>query len=237
MTTEELEQLLAISKKQDEKERSQQMLQSAANFVGKCFSSHLFQRLPKANKQIYLRKIEDVKIDSNGKIAYLYTQITFTGHGDTFKINVDKGSSDQPFPTWICSWSNEIESNLFEHIKNEVIAHGETYFDVISKLFKQTSLTTNGQMNKYNAQFYLLEKAGYSFIELPQDVFQLLSCYEHPFLYNEKILNTEQSIQIIKFIADDIIKNAQSWGGSILNRDRPRYETLIKFYNTYNHNG
>jgi hypothetical protein len=64
-------------------------------------------------------------------------------------------------------------------------------------------------------------------------VLQILSWNNHPFIYEGKLLNTPESISIIKIIANNLIKNARDWEGTILSRDQPRYEALISFYNKY----
>ena len=71
---------------------------------------------------------------------------------------------------------------------------------------------------------------GCSFVDVPQDVFQILTYSNHPFLYETKMLNTQESIEIIRMIAEEMIENAIQWGDSILSRDQPRYDCLMKFY-------
>lgn len=233
-TIQELEQKLAEAKELAQQSENDKKLEEAKQWIGKCYSSHLFQRLPKPGKQIYIRKIEDVKIDPDGRLNYYYYQIEFINWYDgKFKVEMHRSYSHDPYPTWVSSWSHEINPNLFDQLEKQVKAHAETYFDTISNLFKQSDYITNGNSSDESNKFSLLQKVHSEFIDLPEDVLQVLSWKKHPFIYDGKLLKTESSIDLIKIIADEMIKNANSWGGSIYNRDKPRYDLLINFYNKH----
>jgi len=233
-TIEQLEKQLAEAKLLAKQQEDEKKLKQLQQWVGKCFSSHAFQRVPKPGKNLYIRKIEDVKIDPDGRTQYYFYQLEFMNWYDgKFKVEVLRSCSNEPYPTWVASWSHEIKPELFDEIADRVKAHAETCFDVISSLFKHTDCITVGNHSAEIEKTTLLKSAGHTFLPLPDNVLQILSWNNHPFIYEGKLLNTQESINIIKTIADNLIKNARDWGGTILSRDQPRYEALIYFYNKY----
>lgn len=233
-TVEQLESMLAEAKLLAKQQEDEKKLNQLQQWVGKCFSSHVFQRVPRPGKSLYIRKIEDVKIDPDGRAQYYFYQLEFMNWYDgKFKVEVLRSCSNEPYPTWFASWSHEITPELFDEIADRVRAHAETYFDVISSLFKHTDSIANRDSCNETAKTTLLESAGHTFLPLPDNVLQTLSWNNHPFIYEGRLLNTPESISIIKTIADNLIKNARDWGGTILSRDQPRYEALIYFYNKY----
>ena len=73
-------------------------------------------------------------------------------------------------------------------------------------------------------------------IEGQLNINDILIWESHPFHYGKnKLLNTKESIEIIKKIADSIEINANKWGSTILNRDLPRIKKLRDFYEKYKH--
>jgi hypothetical protein len=224
------QELQNLQHKRAEEQKST-LLENAKQYINKCYASHQFQRVPKPGKSIYIRKIENVRLDSNGEVVYSYNQIEFLNwHNNTFRVEINRGGSKEPYPAWISSWNYPISPELFDQIEIQVKAHAETYFDFISNLFKQTEYIRMGDSCNEESKYKRLEKAGYSFVDVPQDVFQILSYSNHPFLYETKMLNTQESIEIIRIIAEEMIENAIKWGDSILSRDQPRYDCLMKFY-------
>jgi hypothetical protein len=233
-TIQELEQQLAEAKKQAQQSENDKKLEEARQWIGKCYSSHLFQRVPKPGKQIHIRKIEDVKIDPDGRLLYCYYQLEFINWYDgKFKVEMHRSGSHDPYPSWISSWNHEITPDLFDRLETQIKAHAETYFDTISNLFKQSDYITVGDSIDESNEFNLLQKAHCEFIDLPEDVLQILSWKNHPFIYEGALLKNETSITLVKIIADEMIRNANSWGGSIYNRDKPRYDLLMNFYKKY----
>jgi hypothetical protein len=152
-----------------------------------------------------------------------------------FDIKImEYNTQDQPFPSWISSFSNEISEELFNTILEQTKAHAETYFDTIKGLFKQQEYICVGDHSDENIKISLL-KEHFGFITLEENGYEnikdLLSWNHHPFIYgNNQLLYTKESIEMIKNIADKLFKNAASWGGTIYARDYSRAEKLMEFY-------
>ena len=185
-----------------------------------------------------LSKVIGIKFNENDfKVHYELIIITFYFHpyNHTFNFSSNESSfSDRPYPHWIGSFNHTISEKLFNKVYEEVIAHSETYFDKISGLFKQDEDINQGEYSKDRSSYNLLSKH-YEFIDLPitgyQSIRDILAWNNHPFIFNEnKLLNTRESIEMIKDIADKMLENAQRWGGSILDRDLPRVKLLTDFY-------
>jgi hypothetical protein len=235
----ELEKELEKQKALEKEQYKQKRIDEASVWIGKCFSSHLFKRVPAHGKEITIRKITGVSCDSDGRLLYKGLNATFRLHpaSDIFQITIQEYSTqDQPFPSWISSFSHEISEELFDRVMEETKAHSETYFDKMRSIFKQNEYISQGEHSDEATKIKWLSKQ--KFIELPTtgypNVKDILSWNNHPFLYGfNQLLNTKESIEIIKDIADHIEKNARSWGGSILERDLPRINVLREFYNKY----
>lgn len=230
----ELEQAEKLELKKEHDKR----LADAQKWVGKCYSSHLFQRVPNPSKEITIRKITSVEVNKEGKVYYNGINATFRLHqkSNVFSVQIMDYKTDSPFPSWISSFSHEISEELFDTTIIEVKAHAETYFDKMRSIFKQTEYITMGDSHDEssklkwlsNENFITLESTGYQCMK------DLLSWNHHPFLYGfDQLLYTKRSIEIVKEMADELIKNARQWGGTILERDYPRYEKMMKFYNQH----
>lgn len=241
-------ELLAQLKKVEEDEKNEyinKQLQHGQKYINKCYSSHLFQRLPVSGKEIVLRKIESCYWDKGNECVYYKgKQITFKNFRTygSFTFEISEVSSKDPFPSWISSWSHEISPDLFNQVLEQTVAHTETYFDKVKELFKQDYLIRNGDHNDDNNKFELLLSSGAKFIKLKKEgyesILDYLRWYNHPFIYGEdNLLDTKQSIEIIKILTDNLEKEAISWGGSVLQRDRPRIKKLREFYNLHKYDG
>lgn len=236
---EELERELQLQKELEKSSYIEKQLASESKWIGKCFSSHLFERIPKVGKEITLRKITNVVWDKHDEIInYEGLNITFRfwPTRNAFKVEIqDYATRDTPFPSWISSFSHEISEEVFNRIQIEVQAHAETYFDKIRAIFKQNEYISMGDHSDECSKINLLEKQGFQFIELPTEGYpnikDILAWNNHPFLYGaNKLLYTKESMELIPVIADKIEENAQGWGGSIWERDSPRIAALRKFY-------
>ena len=76
----------------------------------------------------------------------------------------------------------------------------------------------------------------YTVIGRYSSVKDVLSWQNHPFLYGaDQLLDTKESIEIVKEIADDMKKHAIQWGGSIWKRDARRIKVLNEFYKKHKH--
>lgn len=234
LTSEQLRQQLVEVEKQEKEQIKTEALEREKHWIGKCYSSHLFQRVPTSGKEITLRRIIGLEW-VNDRVYYVGEHITFLYHPkDRFKVEIQKEwRTDSPFPSWLSSFSHEISNELFEQVYNEVQIHADTYFDKIRAMFKQTEYIRQGDHNKENSKLKWLSKQ--KFITLPDTGYpcikDILAWQNHPFLYgNDQLLNTKESIDIVKEIADDMQENARSWGGSIWERDAPRIKILNEFY-------
>lgn len=236
----ELEEQLAQVKKESKIIEIEKIKTQASQWIGKCFSSHLFQRKPKVGTTITLRKIIDVDVHEDFRVSYKGLNIEFHlyPYYNKFDIKImEYNTQDQPFPSWISSFSHEISEELFNNILGQTKAHAETYFDTIKGLFKQQEYICIGDNNDENIKMSIL-KEHFSFIVLEENGYEnikdLLSWNHHPFIYGKnQLLFTKESIEIVKNIADKLFKNATNWGGTIYNRDYPRAEKLMEFYKKY----
>lgn len=236
----ELEQQLLKAKEQEAKDYENKLLKDAEAWIGKAYSSHLFQRVPAPSKEIVLRKITSVEVIDK-KVYYNSLNICFRLHpeSDIFQVEIHKGGrSESPFPAWISSWNNEISPELFDTIMIEAKAHAETYFDKVRGLFKQQEYITQGDSTTENSYVNLLKENGFKLITLDSKGFNsikdLLSWSRHPFVYGyDQLLYTKESIELVKAIAEKLHSEARKWGGSILERDYPRYMKMMAFYNEH----
>lgn len=236
-TVRDLEIKLENAKKLEHDNYIKSQIEQNSKWIGKCFSTHIFQRIPKSRKEITLRKITKVYWENN-RLMYEGKNITFRLHKPCklFLVEIIDTCSDIPYPSWVGSFNHEINEQLFDQILVETTAHAETYFDKIRGLFKQNHYISIGDQSDEDNKIKWLKDA--TFIDLPTEGFNsvkdILSWYNHPFLYGyNKLLYTRESIEIVKKIADSISENMHSWGGSIYERDSPRVQTLIEFYNKY----
>lgn len=241
----ELEKKLREINEKEEKQRQDDWLNSEIKqHVGKCYSSHLFQKLPKPGITIRIRKIISCTWDKgNNSPIFEVEDISFCRYKQYNKMNfsIEKHSSSEAFPSWMGSWSYEISCDLFDNITEEITAHAEGYFDKIKHLFKQTEYISIGDNNDENNKLSLLE--GFDFIELDMEGYfninDLLVWNNHPFHYGRnKLLNTKESIEIVNKIANKLEENVRNWSysSSIAERDVPRIKKLRSFYNKYKHN-
>jgi hypothetical protein len=238
--TDKLRKDLADAELKEKEAIMHQALEREKHWIGKCYSSHLFQRVPTAGKEITLRRIVDVEWVTD-KVHYVGEHITFMYYPKhkRFKVEIqDRWRTDTPFPSWISSFSHEISNELFEQVYNEVQIHADTYFDKIRAMFKQTEYITQGDHTREqsklkwlsNQKFITLPSTGYSSVK------DVLSWQNHPFLYGaDQLLDTKESIEIVKEIADDMEKHAIQWGGSIWKRDARRIKVLNEFYKKHKH--
>lgn len=238
----ELEREIEEAKKTQQEKIKQDALEREKHWIGKCFSSHLFQRVPKNGKEITIRRVKALDYRDN-RVYYIGEHIVFRYYPQNkiFKVEIeDNWATDSPFPSWISSFSHEITNELFEAVYNEVQIHADTYFSKVAGLFKQTEYITQGDHSDEvgktkwlrNQKFITLTKEGYQ-----TSVKDILAWQHHPFLYGyDQLLDTKESIEIVKNIADEMEKNARSWGGSIWERDAPRIRLLIDFYQKHKHN-
>lgn len=239
-TKEQLERKLRELNENEEKQRQDNWLNSEIKqYVGKCYSTHLFQKLPKPGITIRVRKIISCDWDNGNKCpSFKVLDISFNRYLQYGKMNfsIEERTSNEALPSWIGRWSHEISVELFNSIVEQSIAHGEGYFDKIKHLFRQTEYITQGDHGDESARLDLLND--FNLIDLPMEGYlninDLLIWNRHPFHYGRnKLLNTKESIEIVKKIADSIEKKAIKWGGSIYERDRPRIEKLRSFYEQY----
>lgn len=236
----ELEQQLLKAKEQQAKDYESKLLKDAEAWVGKAYSSHLFQRVPAPSKEIVLRKITSIEV-SNNRVYYIGLNICFRLHpkSNIFKVEIIEGlRSESPFPTWISSFNNEISADLFDTVLIEAKAHAETYFDKMRGLFTQHEYISQGDSTTEDTYIKLLKNNGFPLITLKSNGYNsikdLLSWNKHPFVYGyDQLLYTKESIELVKAIAEDMISRAREWGGSILDRDYPRYEKMMSFYNEH----
>lgn len=238
--TDSLRKQLAEAEAEEKEDIKNNALEREKYWIGKCYSSHLFQRVPTSGKEITLRRIVDLEW-VNDKVQYVGEHITFMYYPKykRFKVEIqDRWATDSPFPSWISSFSHEISNELFEQVYNEVHIHADTYFDKIRSMFKQTEYISQGDHSREQSKLKWLSKQ--KFITLPSTgnpcVKDVLSWQNHPFLYGyDQLLDTKESIEIVKEIADDMEKRARQWGGSIWERDAPRIKILNDFYKMHKH--
>lgn len=211
--------------------------QEASKWIGKCYSSHLFQRVPKNFKSINVRKVTGVKYE-NKRIWYkgINIEMFFFPYQNRFKIDIeDRTHADTPFPTWISSWSHEITEKQFDAIYREAQAHADTYFDKLAKIFKQSEYISQGDhtdessklkwVMMRNQMLDLTAEKGY------ESVKDILSWNRHPYIYETGMLiYNKESIELVKDIADQIETHSRKWGGSVWERDAPRVAKLRAFY-------
>jgi hypothetical protein len=235
-----IKQLQEVEQKEKEQYIQGQLL-SCEKYRNKCYSTHLFQKLPKPGKEIRVRKITDVYWDKgNENVYYKFEEIVFIRYSycSRFQFSITESSSNDPFPSWIGAWSHEITPQLFNTVKEQSQALAEIYFDSIKAMFKQDYLITQGDSSIGNSKLRWL--SDFEFIDLNtkgyDNINDLIRWNNHPFHYGEnKLLNTKDSIEIIKKIADEMEIKMWQWGGSILERDAPRVKALRSFYNQYKH--
>ena len=236
---EKLKQELYLAELEEKKNRKDEVYNNAAKMIGKCYSSHLFQRTPRTKTEFRLLKIIGVKVDDNLRVLYncIRMNLVISPKENFIQLQSrDTCYQDTPFPSYIGSMSHEISSSLFDRVIAEVQAHAETYFDKIRELFNQTEWITCGDHSSEQRKISHMEKAGMKFIHLDSEpsgvsVKEILAWNGHPFLYGkDQLLFTKESIEIVKAIANEMYTNATSWGGSIWERDSPRIVKLNNFY-------
>lgn len=237
----ELEKQLEEARKEETAKIAYAKLSEAKKEIGKAYSTHTFQRLPKPNSQCHLIKVKDVFINSNGVVKYTCEslQINFgdpyTGKRNSINIShMVNREFDTPRPHWIGNFSHEIPSETFDRILLEFTAHAETYFDKIRGLFHCQEMITQGDFQKSATSSSWIAKSGLKLFAVPKDVYELLIWENHPFLYTDyKMLATSESLEIVKLIYSKMEQGAISWGGTIYERDAPRVKKLKEFYNEY----
>jgi hypothetical protein len=234
-TVQQIEQWLAEAKERELQDQIDKSIAEASKWIGKCYSSHLFQRVPKAGRQITVQRIDKVEYNKNrSRIEYQGTRVTLQAWtDDKFSFDINTCSSDTPFPSWIASFSHEIEPALFERILLEARAHADGYFDKIAGLFKQTQYITQGDSTMEGRKCQMVSK--YFHLVNIKDKHRVakdvLSWNYHPFLYDEDTFTvSKESLAIVIDIADAMEESARSWGGSILERDMPRVRALRAFH-------
>lgn len=220
---------------QREKENQKHIkLAEASRWIGKCYSTHTFKRVPKYGTSVVLRKITSVEYIDD-VIYYVGTNVTFNIYdNDLFNLSINNSSkSDSPFSHWMANFSHEISEGSFNTILENVKAHAESYFDTIRPLLKQDEYVTQGDSTGEFKKYQYLKRYN-SFVKLPIDVKDILVYEYHPYIFNyNELLDTKESFEIIKDIANKLRENAISWGGSIYSRDYPRSEILLKYYNQH----
>lgn len=237
----ELERQLEEAKKEELAKEAYKKLSEAKKEIGKAFSTHTFQRLPKPNTRCTLLKVIDVYINDSGQVRYTCETLNLN-FGDPYtgkrnSINITHNTSMQyehPRHHWIGNFSHEISSEIFDRILLEFTAHAETYFDKIRGLFHCQEMITQGDFQKSATSSSWIAQSGLKLFSVPKDVYELLTWDNHPFLYTDyKMLATSESLEIVKLIYRKMEQNAISWGGVIYERDTPRVKKLKEFYNEY----
>ena len=233
----ELERELEAAKKAEQDIQDEISLKDARKWIGKCYSSHLFQRVPRNMKSIHVRKVTNVRVE-DGRVWYEGINIEFQFDKQSKRLRVEIGTrnfNDRPFPTWISNWSHEISEDQFNTLLVEATVHADTYFDKLAEVFKQDQYINMGDSNDERNKIKLLSKRN-TFIDLSKEkgyetVKDILSWNNHPFLYDHShLLFSKESIEIVKDIADEMEESARRWKGSILERDAPRIAKLRAFY-------
>lgn len=237
----ELEKQLEEARKEEAAKEAHARLSEAKEEIGKAYSTHTFQRLPKPNTRCTLLKVLDAYINDSGQVRYTCETLSLN-FGDPYtgkrnSINISHNTSmqyDYPRPHWIGNFSHEIPSETFDRILLEFTAHAETYFDKIRNLFPCQEMITQGEFQKSATSSSLIEKSGLRLFSVPKDVYELLTWENHPFLYTDyKMLATSESMEIVKLIYSKMEQIAIRWGGVIYDRDAPRVKKLKEFYNEY----
>lgn len=237
----ELEKQLEKAKKEELEKEASKKLSEAKKEIGKAFSTHTFQRLPKPNTRCTLLKVLDARINDSGEVRYTCETLSLN-FGDPYigkrnSINIAHNTSmqyDNPRPHWLGNFNHEISSETFDRILIEFTAHAETYFDKIRHLFHCQEYISVGDHHDEQSKCNLILKAGMKLFSIPKDVFELLTWEKHPFIYSDcKMLASKESLEIVKLIYQKMEENAIQWGGVIYERDAPRVKKLKEFYNEF----
>ena len=234
----ELKQQLLEAEKEKKNEYINSQLEKGKLFINKCYSTHLFQRLPVAGKEIHLRKILNVKYDEhNNRLSYKTKNVKFSNYPQygRFDFTIMEYNTHDPRPSHY-GFTHELSLELFDYFLIEITAHADGYFDKIKHIFKQDDFITVGENSDDKGRFSWVSKYN-KMIDLPTEGYQnikdLLYWNKHPYVFNNQMIDTKESIQIVKDIADKIQENSFKWGGSVYERDYPRVQQLNSFYNLH----
>lgn len=221
----ELEAELAKIKEKKEKKVIEENLK-AMTLVGKCYSSHVIQRKVSGNYDFTLTRVIGRDWDEKSHIPYAYTGETIHcwkyGDKSGVVVNTFRGSIDR-------LWTREISEEDYLRVKTQLLPLIEKSTNEIRNSFKRNFYTTNRDSANFSKKDDLFLKAAITYIELSEEILELLTWNNHPYLVGDKLYKSNQWLEMIIDIRDKMEENAYSWGGFILERDLPRIRALSRF--------
>ena len=238
----QLEEKIKIEKQNQRKKELNSKLKQLKCHVGKGMATHQLNTYlgSRSAYDFYAFYVNDVFI-SDDSVYFKITTAQITCNNGNYLIKTDTGVNYKDLPLWLGSFRYDINRSQMNEITKQFTAAIERGIDSLRHNWKQTDYISQGDHDNTKQKFdWIKEK---SFIEIDATkynmttgrtgILELLTWNNHPFLYGNMLLNTEESITIVQRIADKIEDNARSWGGSILERDMPRVKLLRKFYNKH----
>lgn len=205
--------------------------------VGKCFASHLLYRDISKGKSYRFSVVHytDKKYEKNSLWKYVYTgyQIDIFRYNNTFRVDCCEVTTESQ------SFQYEISLNEFNTVVNTLIPAIERDVNTARNNFKAFDYVSNGRHSEEQASHSHLDKLFVPYIDLSDGkhhfqgshitVYEILKWEHHPFLYNSRLYQLPNWLEIVQSIRDNIYKNALIWGGVIQDRDMPRVRILDDF--------
>lgn len=239
--TEELKKEIERIEKKEKAESMKRELSRMKENVGKGWCTHsisTYMTRGRGAYEFYAFFVDDARIDEE-EPEYVIRKVCIIKHPDGFKFETEINDYSQDLPFWLGTFRYEINEKDFTKIYEEAVAAVEVGIDHIRKDQPVGYKVSGGDHRIQTRGAALLSDLGYQFIDMEKQnplAFGLLCREAHPFLYGSQLLKSPESIKLAYKIADNVENSAQSWGGTIWERDQPRVDALRDFLNKHKTN-
>jgi len=234
----DLEKQLEKARKEEKEKALQQNMKSMKKNIGMGHASHSLNTYMNTKKKAFdfrMFYIHDVVMKYN-EPRYVIETIEVVKTDDNYRVSIEESDYFTSIPYDLGAKRYPITADHIAHFKNTLVPILEKSIDQLRYDYKPGKLISQGDYSKERNSYNLLLKQGHTFFKLDTEhhrILELLVWNNHPYIFNEFLLKTDESLEIVREIALDLYNKAMSWGGSIRGRDMPRYTALIDFYNKY----
>ena len=242
---EELKKQLKELEKKEKKDRIQQELDRMRKSMpaGTCYASHQLSRYMGGKKAYNFTVIKIGKPVYNDREwrSYEYETERVHVYKDGNKLEISRGKSAEESP----GFKYEITEAEFNDVYNGLVPGIEKLLDEMRMRHKAVDYVSEGKHSEDAGSGALLKWAGYEWIDFEEEndthyvhkpfttVFEVLRWDNHPYLFNKRLYKAPMWKEMVHRIADEMEKDARSWGGSIWEKDYPRFTALRKFIKQY----
>lgn len=235
-----VEELKAALQKAEQSEKEQRIAKELADaklLIGTCMSTHTFKRkiklYPSVPFSATIECVEDVRLNEYDKETIIFTvkHLYIYSDGDkNFKFSVDTYTHDNtPFSGYL-NFRHKIELPVFQQLLKKAEAGIQIVLDDFREDLKVRETITMGDHDNTRIELKLLEKSNIETFNITNPkVVQALNREHHPFLFEDQLVKSKQSLNIIEKMIDGLKTSASHWGGRIYERDMATANILSEF--------